>query len=156
MPNGPSTATGGAFVACGAGGCSAQRSERVERPFAHQFETGGLRRIFVRGPSQCAQTAAGACVRIQSRPLDAPPDRFRDTAQPSGPHAAIHYGVIGPLERLGAFSEALLRVDPARSVDSRVPNPSLHYLNVTVRIEHYRAKSGLLPRAASTSVPKTL
>ena len=26
-----------------------QRSERVERPFAHQFETGGLRRIFVRG-----------------------------------------------------------------------------------------------------------
>ncbi len=26
-----------------------QRSKRVERPFAHQFETGGLRRIFVRG-----------------------------------------------------------------------------------------------------------
>ena len=26
-----------------------QRSELVERPFAHQFVTGGLRRIFVRG-----------------------------------------------------------------------------------------------------------
>ena len=26
-----------------------QRSELVERPFAHQFETGGLRRVFVRG-----------------------------------------------------------------------------------------------------------
>ena len=26
-----------------------QRSERVERPFAHRRETGGLRRIFVRG-----------------------------------------------------------------------------------------------------------
>ena len=26
-----------------------RRSELVERPFAHQFRTGGLRRIFVRG-----------------------------------------------------------------------------------------------------------
>ena len=48
-PNGPSTATGGAFVACAAPRLQRQRSERVERPFAHRRETGGLRRIFVRG-----------------------------------------------------------------------------------------------------------
>ena len=30
-------------------GCSGERSEFVERPFAHQFTTGGLRRIYVRG-----------------------------------------------------------------------------------------------------------
>ena len=88
------------------------------------------------GPSQCAQTTAGARVRIQSGPLDAPADRFRDAPQPSGQHGGIYWGAIGPLEQLGAFAEALLRVDPPRSVDSRVPNPSLRYLNVNVRIEH--------------------
>ena len=29
-----------------------KRGERVERPFAHQYETGGLRRVWVRGREQ--------------------------------------------------------------------------------------------------------
>ena len=113
-----------------------QRSERVERPFAPQARNRRAASDLRPGPSQCAQTAAGARVRIQSGPLAAPPDRFRDAPKPSGPHAAVHFGAIGPLERLAAFAEALLRVDPARSVDSRVPHPSLHYQHVNVRIEH--------------------
>ena len=113
-----------------------QRSERVERPFAHQARDRRAAPDLRSGPSQCAQTTAGARVRIQSGPLDAPADRFRDAPQPTGQHGGIYWGAIGPLEQLGAFAEALLRVDPPRSVDSRVPNPSLHYLNVNVRIEH--------------------
>jgi hypothetical protein len=40
---------GGAFRAIVAGGCQRQRGERVQRHFAHQFDTGGLDRLYVRG-----------------------------------------------------------------------------------------------------------
>ena len=48
-PNGPSTATGGAFVACAAGDCSASGANGWNDPLPLRRETGGLRRIFVRG-----------------------------------------------------------------------------------------------------------
>ena len=39
-----------------------QQSERVERPFAHQFETGGLRRVYARGhPNVCKRLLVHVC-----------------------------------------------------------------------------------------------
>ena len=38
-----------------------RRSELVERPFAHQFTTGGLRRIFVRATPTCASDCCSTC-----------------------------------------------------------------------------------------------
>ena len=124
-----------------------QRSKRVERPFAHQFETGGLRRIFIRGhPNVRQRLLAHVCgfnLALLMRHLTG----FRDDPQPTELHGGVYLGAIGLLSRLGAFAETLLSIDPARSIDSRVPNPSLRYQNVNVRIEHLFAKSGLLPRA---------
>src|SRR5450432_4293155 len=50
-----------------------QRGERIERSFAHLYDTGGMRRTHLRG-HQYPQTPAGSCGRLQSRARHAPPD----------------------------------------------------------------------------------
>ncbi len=41
--------TGGVCTGGGVVACNAARGEMVERTFAHMYETGGMRRVFVRG-----------------------------------------------------------------------------------------------------------
>ena len=41
--------TGGGSGANAANGCSGGRGEKIERNFAHQFDTGGMDRLWVRG-----------------------------------------------------------------------------------------------------------
>ena len=66
-----------------------QRGERLERPNAHLYETGRLRRVYLRGHSRCQhrQAPAGARLRLESGPTHAIPDGRRDPAQPPGPRA---------------------------------------------------------------------
>ena len=44
--------TAGVFAEAGVVVFQRRRGELVERPFAHQYETGGLRRVWVRGHEQ--------------------------------------------------------------------------------------------------------
>jgi hypothetical protein len=47
-----------------------RRGELLERPCAHLYETGGLRRAHA-AATGTAEAAARACQRVESRPLDA-------------------------------------------------------------------------------------
>ena len=49
-----------------------QRGERLERPFAHAYETGGLRRGLSARPLQHPQTCADSYRSVKSWPVDAP------------------------------------------------------------------------------------
>lgn len=42
-----------------------QRGERIERNFAHQFDTGGLDRLYVRGHRECAQEISNSGSGVQ-------------------------------------------------------------------------------------------
>ena len=44
-----------------------RRGEKIERNFAHQFDTGGMDRLYVRGTGKCTQETAAAGGRVQSR-----------------------------------------------------------------------------------------
>ena len=48
-----------------------RRGERLERPFAHLYETGGMRRTHLRGHDEHPEAAAHARRRLQSRAADA-------------------------------------------------------------------------------------
>ena len=48
-----------------------QRGERLERPFAHLYETGGMRRVHLRGHTNILKRAADPRRRLQSRAADA-------------------------------------------------------------------------------------
>ena len=124
-----------------------QRSELVERPFAHQFVTGGLRRIFVR------QATADPCLWIQPGIADASPDGGRHASESPKPRLdAPFYGYLDPNGALDSQESplgAFLGVVPARFAVLRSWNPSLGHLNASVRKEHKPEKSrfchGLLP-----------
>ena len=107
----------------------------MERPFAHQFETERLRWIFFRGHPNVHKRLLVHVCGFNLGPLTRYLTGFGTPRSPQGRTVASIWAPLA-IERLGAFAEALLRVDTARSVDSRVPNPSLRYLNVNVRIEH--------------------
>jgi transposase len=61
------------------------RGELLERPCAHLYETGGLRRAHVRGHANVLKRFVCACRRVQSRSLDANALRCRHAARPPGP-----------------------------------------------------------------------
>ena len=61
-----------------------RRSERLERPNAHLYETGGMRRIHLRGHANILKTAPRAHQRLQPRPLDAVAHRHRHATEPAG------------------------------------------------------------------------
>ena len=64
----------------------------MERPFAHQFETGGLRRVWVRGHENVRKRvliqAAGCNLGLLLRR----PDRGRHAPEPAGAGAFGHFG----------------------------------------------------------------
>ena len=61
------------------------RGELLERPFAHLFETGGMRRVHPRGHPNILKRFARARRRLQPRAAVAAPDRRRHAPEPSGP-----------------------------------------------------------------------
>ena len=108
-----------------------QRSELVERPFAHQFTTGGLRRIFVRGHANVRKRLLihvcgfnlGLLMRHLSRGRDAP-----ESAGPSpGASFCAFWGEKGPFDRLESALEALLGVDLARFEVLGFPDESINH-----------------------------
>jgi len=62
-----------------------RRGELLERPCAHLYETGGLRRAHARGHENVLKRLLVQCQCIQSRPLDADARRDRHAARPPGP-----------------------------------------------------------------------
>ena len=62
-----------------------QRGERLERPNAHLYETGQLRRVYLR--SHTNSSSACARLRLEPGPAHAAPDGLWDTPQPTGPRA---------------------------------------------------------------------
>ncbi len=72
-----------------------QRSERLERPNAHLYETGGMRRTHLRGHTNILKRLCRAHRRLQSGTLDADPHRRRHAARPAGAAGGAH----GPRHR---------------------------------------------------------
>ncbi len=60
------------------------RGERLERPFAHLYETGGMRRVYLRGQYQHPEAIADPRRRLQSRTPHAAADRRRHVARAAG------------------------------------------------------------------------
>ena len=95
-----------------------RRGELLERPFAHLYETGGMRRTHLRGHENILKRLLRPCRRLQSRALDADADRRRHAARPPGPpggarRAAPHAldlhlfrddGTLGSITRFGEIT----------------------------------------------------
>ena len=118
----------------------------MERPFAHQFVTGGLRRIFVRGHANVRKRllihVCGFNLGLLMRHLTGvgTPRSLQSRAW-----TRLFTGYLGPNGALDSPESplgALLGVDPARFAVLRSWNPSLGHLNASVRKEHKPEKSG--------------
>ena len=66
-----------------------QRRERLERPNAHLYETGGMRRRHLRGHRHILKRLLRAGLRLQPGAPHAPPDRRRHAAQPPRPRGRL-------------------------------------------------------------------
>ncbi len=126
-----------------------QRSELVERPFAHQFTTGGLRRIFVRGHANVRKRllihVCGFNLGLLMRHLTGSGDAPESAGPSPSPSFCAIWGEKGPFDRL----ESTLGVDPARFEVLGFPDASINHLQVRLRKERPSEESGLLPRAAT-------
>ena len=85
-----------------------QRGKLLERPNAHLYETGRMRRVHLRGHPQHPETAARPGLRRQSRVAHAAPDGRGHAAEPPGPRR----GASGRADRhperlLGAYAARL-------------------------------------------------
>jgi transposase len=69
-----------------------RRGELLERPCAHLYETGGLRRAHCPRPREHPEAAVPACERLQSWPMDADAVRDRHAARPPGPRGDARDG----------------------------------------------------------------
>ena len=61
-----------------------RRGERIERSFAHLYDTGGMRRTHLRGHTNILKRVADSCRRLQSRARHASIDRPRHAARSAG------------------------------------------------------------------------
>ena len=84
-----------------------RRGELVERPFAHQYETGGLRRVWVRGHEN-VRAGAHPGGRLQPRTAAAPPDRRRHAPEPAGAGSFGHLRTDRAPDRALGASDGLL------------------------------------------------
>ena len=76
--------TVGVFVETAVGRLQRRRGELVERPFAHQYETGGPRRVWVRGHGNVRKRVFNPGGGLQPRAAAAVPDRGRHAPEPPG------------------------------------------------------------------------
>ena len=77
------------------------RGEVVERTFAHMYETGGMRRVWVRGHENVRKRVMPSGGRLQHRAAPAQPDRHRYAPEPAGA------GCFGDLPPDRAFDRPL-------------------------------------------------
>ena len=116
-----------------------QRSELVERPFAHQFTTGGLRRIFVRGHANVRKRllihVCGFNLGLLMRRLTGIGTPRSLQGRVLGASFYAFGGENGPLDRLESALGALLGVDRARSAVWGSSDPSINHLHVSFRKE---------------------
>ena len=61
-----------------------RRGELVERTFAHAYETGGMRRVQLRGHPIILKRLLGSCRGAEPRAASASPDRCPHAAEPAG------------------------------------------------------------------------
>ncbi len=87
-----------------------RRGERIERSFAHFYDTGGMRRTHLRGSHQYPQAPADSCGRLQSRARYAPPDRHRHAARAAGSPGDRHGGAFGAPGRYPTLAGRDLRM----------------------------------------------
>ena len=85
-----------------------RRGELVERPFAHQYETGGLRRVWVRGHENVRKRGAHPGGRLQPRTAAAPADRRRYAPEPAGAGSFGHLRTDRSPDRALGASDGLL------------------------------------------------
>ena len=86
------------------------RGELLERPFAHLFETGGMRRVHLRGHPNILKRLLVHVGRLQPRAAPAAPDRRRHAPEPSGPGRGPilrpDQAVVRPVGPSGALLDA--------------------------------------------------
>ena len=119
------------------------RGEVVERSFAHLYETGGMRRVWVRGHEKCPQARADPGGRLQHRAAPASPDRRRHAPEPAG---AGSFGDLPPdraFDRPLGASDARLGVQMDTNGARRLNRSSPSCLNRPAQANR------LLPRAGS-------
>lgn len=107
-----------------------QRGERLERPFAHLFETGGLRRVFVRGHPNVRK---GLLVQVCGFNLGLVM-RYLTGVGTSRSLQGRAMGSMGganfPQRRPLAPADALLGLDPARAIILHSGNQLLDVLTL--------------------------
>ena len=107
------------------------RGERVERTFAHAYETGGMRRVHLRGHPNILKRLLVHVGGTQPRAASAPPDRGRHAPEPAGAGSFRHLRSARASDRpLGASDGFLGRQSAAggyrrltRSSPSRLNGP---------------------------------
>ena len=72
-----------------------QRGERIERSFAHLYDTGGMRRTHLRGHTEHPEAPPDSCGWLQSRARHASSDRDRHAARAAGPRGRCSCDVRG-------------------------------------------------------------
>ena len=104
-------------------GLQRPRGELVERPFAHQYETGGLRRVWVHGHENVRKRvliqAAGCNLGLPAPP----PDRGRHAPEPAGAGSFGDFGPDRASDRALGASDARLG-GPVRTRGACPRNPS--------------------------------
>ena len=85
-----------------------RRGELVERPFAHQYETGGLRRVWVRGHENVRKRVLIQAAGCNLGLLAAPADRRRHAPEPAGAGSFGHLRTDRSPDRALGASDGLL------------------------------------------------
>ena len=105
-PTGPSTATGGAFVAGATSDCSARGANGWNDPWPLRRETGGLRRIFVRGPPHVRKRLLGHVCGFNRGLLLRPRTGF---GTPRSLQGRMLPSILAPLARWSGWQRLLKR-----------------------------------------------
>ena len=109
-----------------------RRGERVERSFAHTYDTGGMRRTHLRGHHEYPQARAHPRQRLQSRAGHATSHRRRDAAQSTRPAGRAEHrrgqcrlgDDLGADGAMGRHAWGLSPLSNANAVDLVVARPT--------------------------------
>ena len=121
-----------------------QRGERIERSFAHLYDTGGMRRTHLRGHTNILKRLLHSCGWLQSRARHASSDRDRHAARAAGPRGRCSCDVRGAHGRRPTSAHhdfVVASTHPGRARSARVTG---HVCRQLVSGEHLH--HGLLGR----------
>ena len=119
-----------------------QRGERIERSFAHLYDTGGMRRTHLRGHTNILKAPPDSCGWLQSRARHASSDRDRHAARAAGPRGRCSCDVRGAHGRRPTSAHHDFVVASTHPGRARVG--SRHW----PRLPSTRQRRSLAPRAA--------